>query len=75
MVSVVDGMTDSERKNYLILKEVIVPFLVDSGFAEEAASEDICKKIAIKFGGSGYAKSTLSMPGVYRNPLLTFVPV
>ena len=62
VISVVEGMTENERKNHMILIEVIAPFLVDSGFSDETGSEDICKKLAVVFGGSGYCKSTLSLP-------------
>jgi hypothetical protein len=58
VTSVVDTMTGSERRNHILLTETISPFLVDSGFsADEAAAAEVCKKIAITFGGSGYLKA------------------
>jgi hypothetical protein len=62
VVSVLDTMTEHERKNYLLLMETISPFLVDSGFSsDDTEAAEICKKIAIAFGGSGYGKSAAAV--------------
>ena len=76
VISVVDGMTVNERKNHLVLSEVITPFLVDSGFVStENESEELCKKLSILFGGSGYAKSTMCNPEDEEAPSLLSAPV
>jgi len=47
--SVVEDMSENEKKNYVELSQVISPFLIDCGFADEEKSEELCKKIASKY--------------------------
>ena len=54
VISAVESMSDVEKKDINLLNEMISPFLIDSGYSNEAESMEICKKIAMKFGWSGY---------------------
>ena len=59
LCSVIEGMSLEERRSGTVLSEVLSPFLVDSGYSDnEESANEICKKISIEFGGSGYKKSS-----------------
>lgn len=81
IVGVVEDMKPEERKSSSALGEVIVPFLVDSSFSEsEEHANEVVKKIAIKFGGSGYKSGGNSGSGNSTSngddaPLLLSAPV
>ena len=73
LVSAVEDMSIDERRNHQSIQEVISPFLVDSGTVDETGAEDLCKKISIAFGGSGYKNSVLKNES--DAPLLLSAPV
>jgi hypothetical protein len=50
IISVVDELTADDKKNSSSLYDVIAPFLIDSGLADENSAQDLCKKISISFG-------------------------
>ena len=54
IISVVDELSTDDKKNSSSLYDVIAPFLIDSGLADENSAQELCKKISISFGGSGY---------------------
>ena len=54
VISAVDSMSEFEKKDINLLNEMISPFLIDSGYSNQSESMEICKKIAMKFGWSGY---------------------
>ena len=56
ITNILDEWTLDERRNIGQLKETIAPFIVDTGFADEAGADSLCRDIAIAFGGSGYNK-------------------
>eukprot|EP01041_Mallomonas_annulata_P013718 gene13718-29174_t len=77
VTSVVEDMSAEERKNHNSLNEIISPFLVDSGIIDESGAEDLCRKIAVAFGGSGY-KTVPSNNKTIENddiPILLSAPV
>ncbi len=51
ITSIVDDMSLDDRKNSVLLQEIISPFLIDSGIVNEIGAEDLCKKISVSFGG------------------------
>mmetsp|Transcript_9168 Transcript_9168/g.9238 ORF Transcript_9168/g.9238 Transcript_9168/m.9238 type:complete len:786 (+) Transcript_9168:135-2492(+) len=74
VTSVVDDMSIDERKNHNTLQEIIAPFLIDSGIVDEIGAEDLCKKIAVSFGGSGY-KNALVITEEPETPILLSAPI
>jgi hypothetical protein len=50
---VLEDMTPNERRVAAKIAEVVVPFLVDADFADEAAANSICQSMSVMFGGSG----------------------
>ena len=69
-------MTEKERQNHLELSGAISPFLVDCGFcSDEEAADELCKKIAVAFGGSGYTKKGASTIDMDEVPVLLNSPV
>ena len=64
LVGCVESMSADDRRAAAPLSDIIVPFLVDSGYvAEEEKGAEICKNIATKFGGSGYTMKQSSGNG------------
>ena len=72
LISVIDDMSIDERKNSSVLKEVVVPYLIDSSYADENEADAICQKISVKFGGSGYKSSAITQEEL---PILLSAPV
>ena len=56
ITNILDEWSLDERRNIGQLKETILPFIVDTGFADETGAESLCRDISIAFGGSGYNK-------------------
>lgn len=77
ITSILEEMTLDERKSQQNLLEVIGPFIVDTGYADQAGSEALCKSISVAFGGSGYkAKSPTSNSAVVDDtPVLLSAPM
>lgn len=87
LVSSVDSLSIEDRKLSSCLSEIIVPFLMDSSYVgSEDIGNDICKQIAISFGGSGFKlgvkTSTNNSIGINSNskldddlPVLLSAPV
>ena len=58
LVGVLESMSLEERRSSTVLNEVVSPFLMDAGVAEdEASAEAVCKKLSVSFGGSGFKSS------------------
>lgn len=58
LIQAIDDMNNEDRKSVPMLKEIISPFLLDTGLVssdEEATNK--CQSISIAFGGSGTLKS------------------
>jgi ATP-binding cassette subfamily F protein 3 len=56
LVSVIEGMSVDERKNFSEIKQAISPFLLDTGYvSSDKEADEYCRKIAVSNGGSGYA--------------------
>jgi ATP-binding cassette subfamily F protein 3 len=53
LISIIDNMTGSERKNPSTLEEVILPFLVDTEYCDANMATTICRNVSVSFGGSG----------------------
>jgi ATP-binding cassette subfamily F protein 3 len=74
IISVIEGMTVEERKTFSEIKQAIMPFLLDTGYASsDAEAEEYCKKIAVANGGSGYAgkgASSATAPSSNANDLI-----
>jgi ABC-type multidrug transport system fused ATPase/permease subunit len=76
ITSILEEMTLDERKSQQNLLEVIGPFIVDTGYADQAGSEALCKTISVAFGGSGYkAKSSSNTAAADDVPMLLSAPI
>ncbi len=51
--SIVEGLSEEDRRTAKVLEEMIAPFLIESGVNDDDAQE-ICIICARKFGGSGF---------------------
>lgn len=75
LVGAVDGLSITEKKNSDTLYETIGPFLLDTGaYDSEEAAQDICKKISIDFGGSGFNSSVKTDDFEVDTPVLLSAP-
>jgi ATP-binding cassette subfamily F protein 3 len=72
--SIVDDMTQAQRRNALHINEAVSPFLLDSGYDDDQTM-DLCQKMAVMFGGSGSATSKLSATESADPPALLSAPV
>jgi hypothetical protein len=73
--SVLEEMSLEERRSHQSLVEAVAPFIVDSGYADEQASENICRSISVAFGGSGYKGGGGSNAIQDDTPILLSAPV
>lgn len=78
LVSVIEGMSIDERKNFAEIRQAVGPFLLDTAYAaNEAEADEYCRKIAVSNGGSGYAgKGAIAgSSGPLEAPILLSAPV
>ena len=73
IISILQDVSDEERKSANVLKEVVAPFLIDSSFvANELEAEELCQRIAVSFGGSGYKSHSAVLD---ESPALLSMPI
>lgn len=59
IVAILEQMEIEERQNSDVLNEAIVPFIVDSEYANESTAVLLCRKISVAFGGSGFKSKNM----------------
>ena len=75
--SMVEEMSIEEKRSHVQLNDVVGPFIIDTGYADEQGAMKICRDISIAFGGSGYKSNsaTLADGDVDDAPILLSAPV
>ena len=72
IISVLQDLDDSEKRQFLVVSDVVCPFLLDSSFVEdESAAEELCRKLVLEFGGSGYKTAEALSEGDVAPALLS----